>query len=361
MDENNNIVKADLSEEDLKRLLATFRLYNMAKESKQVYDSPRDLEIPKTLISYYYSVIKPNYDQMLYSFRKKYISGESLVEKNNTNPEKAGMGYVYNYIQNFDVDKDFFSIFTTSMHIHNLLYKEIDRVNDAENSIAHALALKDLEEAKKNKDLRGYRAAQMQLKLINDTSARVGGVIRKTNVRMNDFDYEVPDASLVIGLFNEYLQPDRIKEYEDLLHGDDMFAYIDYCVKTIADLIALQPFIDGNKRTFRSLLNLMFKKKNLPPVYVDEAERDAYHDALEKAIVQKDYRSLQTFYYFKLCDSIYELDFIPYYRRYFERMYNIRHNGTPELTDIFSVVSSDDETVHEIDEQTSGDEGSSRH
>lgn len=354
MNENNNINNANISQEDLKYLLATFKLYNMAKESKQVYDSPRDLEVPKILITQYYRLIKPNYEQMLYNFRKKYISGESTVEKNDTDPEKAGIGYIYDYIQSFDVENGYFNIFATSMQIHNLLYREIDKMHDGENEQLRNEAREELERAKKDKDLAAYKSAQAKIKQLSDNSSRVGGQIRNTNVRMNDFEFEVPDASQVVGLFNQYLHPDKVKEYEELLQSDDMFAYIDYCVKTAADLIALQPFVDGNKRTFRSLLNLMFKKKNLPPVYVNEDERDAYHDALEKAICKKDYRSLQTFYYYKLCDSIYELDFNPYYRRYFELMYILRH---PEA----AIISEDPEFIQSPDQNTSGDEESSRH
>lgn len=60
----------------------------------------------------------------------------------------------------------------------------------------------------------------------------------------------------------------------------------------------------------------MFKKKNLPPVYITKKERKAYHNALEKAIGEHDYRALDSFYHFKICDSIYELDFAPFMKKY---------------------------------------------
>ena len=94
--------------------------------------------------------------------------------------------------------------------------------------------------------------------------------------------------------------------------GDkDIFEYINDCVKITTELIKAQPFSDGNKRTFRALLNLLFKSRGLPPVYIEVNEREEYKDALLKAMINNDYSSLNKFYYYKVCDSIYELDIEP--------------------------------------------------
>jgi hypothetical protein len=130
---------------------------------------------------------------------------------------------------------------------------------------------------------------------------------------MNDFHADIMDPKEVRDKFNAFFSSDEKKqEYENALNNSNIFEYIDYAVNTTCDLIGMQPFGDGNKRTFRSLLNLMFKKKNLPPVYITRKERKTYHDALEKALYEHDYSELDAFYYYKICDSIYELDFKPY-------------------------------------------------
>ena len=129
---------------------------------------------------------------------------------------------------------------------------------------------------------------------------------------MQDFNVDVPDANEAARFFNSFASPDKKQEFNRYLKEADIFEYIDYAVRTTADLIGVQPFADGNKRTFRSVLNLMFKKKNLPPVYFVRKERAAYHKALEKAIGEHDYGDLIAFYYYKICDSIYELDFLSY-------------------------------------------------
>ena len=53
----------------------------------------------------------------------------------------------------------------------------------------------------------------------------------------------------------------------------------------------------------------MFKQVNLPPVYVQHKEKEEYIKAMDSAVRLGDYSSIQGFYYYKICDSIVELDF----------------------------------------------------
>jgi len=76
----------------------------------------------------------------------------------------------------------------------------------------------------------------------------------------------------------------------------------------MVDLIKLQPFLDGNKRTFRALLNLLLKKVGIPPIYIKQEEREVYKRELLKAIIEADYSGIIRFYYFKIADAIVSLD-----------------------------------------------------
>ncbi len=70
----------------------------------------------------------------------------------------------------------------------------------------------------------------------------------------------------------------------------------------------MQPFIDGNKRTFRALLNLLLKKIKIPPINIEIEETSIYKDALLEAIIRNDYSRIINFYYYKICDAIITLD-----------------------------------------------------
>lgn len=310
--DDNNIFRAKIDDDSLSLLTTAFALYNISKSHNNILKNEHDSDICKNLIKQYYKRVQPNYVDMILNFKRRYIANEALVEKNDTPEERKGVALAYDYITSYDIDKEKFNIFINALQIHSLLYKPLDEKNKTDYEDRRRIASEMYEEAKKNKDLKKLKEAREYANTIEST--RFGGSLRKGPVRLNDFDVKIPDASDACIMFNEYLQPERIKEYEDALNNPDIFEYIRYCVKTTADLIAIQPFGDGNKRTFRTLLNLMFKKRNLPPVYIVKKERKAYHDALEKAVCKKDYEDLIDFYYFKICDSIYKLDFEPYLR-----------------------------------------------
>lgn len=55
------------------------------------------------------------------------------------------------------------------------------------------------------------------------------------------------------------------------------------------DFVAIHPFIDGNGRTSRLLMNLELMKSGFPPVVISIKDRLSYYDALDKAHTQKDY------------------------------------------------------------------------
>jgi Fic family protein len=101
---------------------------------------------------------------------------------------------------------------------------------------------------------------------------------------------------------------DSIFELLNIEAGRGYFNYIDDCIIMSTQLIEMQPFQDGNKRVFRALLNLLFKKINIPPIFILEEEKDVYKSALLAAIKDKDYTKIINFYYYKICDAIVSLD-----------------------------------------------------
>ncbi|MGY3715597.1 Fic family protein [Sutcliffiella cohnii] len=56
-----------------------------------------------------------------------------------------------------------------------------------------------------------------------------------------------------------------------------------------AIFVGIHPFIDGNGRTSRLLLNLELMKEGFPPIVIKVENRLAYYEALEKAHTQKVY------------------------------------------------------------------------
>ena len=89
---------------------------------------------------------------------------------------------------------------------------------------------------------------------------------------------------------------------------DKLFEYITQCVMLKCKLIKVHPFQDGNGRTIRCFLNRLFEIAGIPPVYIKEGERTEYHRAMNEANLEGKYQDIIQFYYYKICDSIVELD-----------------------------------------------------
>ena len=306
---------------DNKELFAmSFQLLEIAESNgkrsyeKIVQKNSSQTNLAKQLISMYYACFETNYESMIYNFKKKYIENEAKVEYNEEDKqlELIGLGYMYDYIQDWKPAENEFNIFMDGMKLHKLLYKAFDDQFKEEKDKQREEYERELAEAKKNRDLKEYKRVSALLKSFSDSSASFGGTLRNSDVDLKGVDYHVPSAKDSMIFFNSFLSIEKKVEYQNALASTDIFSYIEYCVKTYVDIIKYQPFNNGNKRTARALLNMMFKNKNIPPVYIVKNERKPYKDALLKAIVEGDYIDIINFYYFKICDSIYELDLLPY-------------------------------------------------
>ena len=300
---------------DKKEIFAlTFELLKTAETDKRQYTKLAKKQLCKQLIYQYFSNVKPNYEDMIYNFKEKYIDNEAKVEYNDDDKklELIGLGYMYDYIQDYKPAESDFNIFIEGMKLHKLLYKAFDDSRKEEKEKKYEELQQQLAEAKKNKDLKAFKSVNEELKSFSEISQAFGGSLRKEEVDLLNVDYHVPSSLEAQLFFNSFLNKERIIEYNNILSTPDIFGYIEYCVKTCVQIIKYQPFTNGNKRTARALLNLLFKNRNIPPVYIKCKERKAYKEALLKAITDEDYQDIIDFYYFKICDSIYELDIVPY-------------------------------------------------
>ena len=75
----SNLEEARIDPDTLALLTTAFELYDIAKLDYNVYRKDNDLSIPKNLITQYYKLVKPNYNDMIFNFRRKYVSNELLV------------------------------------------------------------------------------------------------------------------------------------------------------------------------------------------------------------------------------------------------------------------------------------------
>lgn len=236
--------------------------YQNRKKEKNLYSSS-DF-IPRHIITTYCDFVeKPEFSFIIEEYKKQFIFNEARVEQNVSKEEQEGLGIIYDYIQAFDFEKDYFNIFVTSLLLHQKLYSTCPNPS-------------------------------------------YGGTMRDTDVIMHDLNMEIPTASEAKRIFNGYIN--NSNHIFDSLKDGDIFQYIDNCIILTTNLIKLQPFPDGNKRTFRSLLSLLLKIINIPPIFIEPQEREEYKKHLIIAMKTNNYDGIIRFYYYKICDAISQLD-----------------------------------------------------
>jgi len=254
-------------EEAYQCLNLLFDGYKARKRKKELYKD--NDPIPKIMIeTYYYFVDDPRFDIIFSDFKRKYIINENNLEQVHNPKERQGLGVVYDYIHS-NVPTSMLNIYII-LTLHQLLFSKVDY-------------------------------------------PEFGGKFRTDEAYLTGSGIETCPAHQVpaeisrlyvesLPLFKKGLEIGETRDFSDLI------PYINECIKLNVELIRIHPFPDGNGRTSRALTNPLFKLVNIPPVYVKESERNEYIKAMNKAAVDKDYSEITTFYYYKICDSIIELD-----------------------------------------------------
>jgi cell filamentation protein, protein adenylyltransferase len=110
------------------------------------------------------------------------------------------------------------------------------------------------------------------LRTIDDENA---GSYRRVNVRIAGSNFVPPDMSQVGA---------RMYDFGRWLAGEDNKLHpVEYAALAHFKLVDIHPFVDGNGRTARLLMNLILIRAGYPPAVVKTDERSAYYSVLEAA------------------------------------------------------------------------------
>ena len=109
------------------------------------------------------------------------------------------------------------------------------------------------------------------LKKIDDENA---GRYRNVAVRILGADVILPNPMKV---------PELMDEFFVWLQGKNTDHPVTIAADAHVKFVSIHPFIDGNGRTARLLLNLLLMQTGYPPALVRKEDRDIYIDSIEKA------------------------------------------------------------------------------
>lgn len=107
----------------------------------------------------------------------------------------------------------------------------------------------------------------------------VGGIYRNQEVRISGAGFTPPAGNDMYAQIKGF--------YEDLKYKSDLNP-IELAAWTHAEFVRIHPFIDGNGRTSRLLMNYQLLSQGFLPVSIAKEDRLNYYNALEKYAVDGD-------------------------------------------------------------------------
>lgn len=135
------------------------------------------------------------------------------------------------------------------------------------------------------------------LKNIDNNNA---GKYRNNNVIITGANHKPPNFFEVPSLMENFIQW--------YLNNQSKLHPIELASKIHVDFVGIYPFIDGNGRTSRLLMNLELMKAGFPPAIITIQDRLEYYNTLDIAHTSKNYHP-----FLKLISQVIEKSFEPYF------------------------------------------------
>jgi Fic family protein len=138
---------------------------------------------------------------------------------------------------------------------------------------------------------------QLILRNIDDKNA---GIYRKANVIISGAAHVPPDTLHVKSEMQDFIR---------WYHNEGASCHpVERAARVHADFVKIHPFVDGNGRTSRLLMNLELMKSGFPPVVLPVEKRLEYYESLDAAHTTNDYVP-----FLRLIVKIVEDGFGPYF------------------------------------------------
>lgn len=148
--------------------------------------------------------------------------------------------------------------------------------------INHSEAIHYVEEIVRNQDpLSEWQIKNLHRLVLKGIDGAYAGTYREEQVFISGAAHVPPAAYLI-----QEKMEQMMKWYK--VEGDSLHP-IERGVILHAIFVGIHPFIDGNGRTARLLLNLELMKGGYPPIIIKVENRLAYYEALDKAHTTEDY------------------------------------------------------------------------
>lgn len=163
-------------------------------------------------------------------------------------------------------------------NVEGLNPRVVSLVNNYLESFLYAITLASKKEPFNENDLK-----DLHEKVVNGFAN--GGLYRNVDISIRGSNHTPPSFIKVY---------DRMKKYFDTINDDNNDLYYNIAFSHL-QLMKIHPFLDGNGRLARIVLNYMLLKNGLKPVIINYSDREKYFDLLEEFKVNKNIDPFITF------------------------------------------------------------------
>ena len=142
--------------------------------------------------------------------------------------------------------------------------------------INHQAAIEYVEAlATQDEPITPYHVRQIHTLVLTNIDSENAGTYRQGAVRIAGTEYEPPDGWEV---------PRLMHEWSEWLQGEARMLHpVEQAAVAHHRLTAIHPFIDGNGRTARLVLNLLLLRSGYPPAIILRVNRRQYYRVLQRA------------------------------------------------------------------------------
>ena len=160
------------------------------------------------------------------------------------------------------------------------------------------LFMEDL--AQKEERLSEYSIKQIHSLILKNIDDENKGKYRTTNVIISGAEHKPPQSFEVQSKMQEFIK--KYNENITKLHPIELASFVHI------EFVKIHPFLDGNGRTSRLLMNLELIKAGFPPVVIELEDRLEYYKTLDIAHTENDYKP-----FLELMKKVVEKSFEPYF------------------------------------------------
>jgi len=232
------------------------------------------------------------------SFKEVYNEKLNSLKKEELNQFKKSFFTELTYNSNA-IEGNSLSLQETSLIINEGLAprgKTLREINEAKN---HAEAINFLEDYKG--DLDESLILKVHSIILKNISDRFSGKYRQSSIRIFGSDFKFPSSEKVPQLIKNLIW--WYNKNKNKYHQFELAVIISI------RLVSIHPFVDGNGRTSRLIMNFLLKKKNYPWLNIYDKQREIYLKAVRIAN-DEDYSLIFPFLIDSLEENLKDFEFI---------------------------------------------------